>query len=892
MDKNQKDIEWLGEADAHLGPAARAALGILVAANEWAWWDDPSLASASLDRVVPKHGFVKWGGDSGVAEADQWVDPLRAIAIAGAFNSLPRYPLRIKILRAVWTWPDGADFVEKISAELSLLVGPEGVFSEWRSKAKPRFTAMALQDGRRIVASPSLPSQTFESSLSQHVAWAPDATVADVVVADSIKALRVLSAAHVVVLYGAAERELLDDIDFLRSSLGAQCAMRVDANASQIADWLRPFFAHWEQRKQSVVDAFEAANEQSGIRARFLSSTQSFLLSKTWFHEPPSLRESMVAARPKAAAYYLDDSLDNGVITREAAKTGDAQDPRDGKFDGADAILDFNTQATSPSGPFAGISQDRLSRGIEVPRGIRPSPPIERVLDAKVKQGKSLLSKWPTHGPAEVDISICTKSPLHDQRHSFPQDRIEWKGDSKTLQVHLFELDRPPMTKELILPRTGDSASVRFTREVGGREIDLRFIVSDGARILQTARLKSAPGADIHFSIENIVTPVHRSKQGFDVAVLVNESLGRRPSMTVITADGQALLSPLTNTETENARNGLLAVLQRAVANPTEPLAPLLLELASLGATLFRELRENVPGWPSAHGRVQLVTQSNAFFPIEYLYDGVLPESDQAPLCPEHKGCLQSGQAIGGCPIRTSQQALCPMGFMGVSGIVERHTWRDGSNALVWPTLGGATLNRERIVDLSEIAFAASDQADDFDDKDVTPYQPVRIADIAKSLGSPRIVNWSEWKNRIAGSKSPSMLVLIVHMENASVHIESTSGVPIGSLSTKYVGSAPVTIAIGCSTGLGQVPGSSLPTVLRRCGARVVIAAMTDVLGRHANRAARDLALRLRDAAESTVPTLVGQVVSELRRGLLSDGLALGLAIVAFGDADVVLGGA
>lgn len=891
MNKSQADIDWLGKDDAHLAPAARAALGILVAADEWAWWDDPSLAGSTLQRVVPSSGLARWGGNSSVAEAAQWVDALRAVAIANAFKSLERQRIRIKILRPVWTWPAGISGIEALSNELTTLLGPGSVFPEWKTSSKPRFPYVEVQEGQRLMASPNLPAKAFEPIVSQHLTWSPGASIADIVVADSVESLRKLTAAHVVILYGPQSNELLNEISPLRVSLSAQCVIKVDADTTQIAAWLRIFIAEWERLRQSFIGAMEVACAQSGVNALILSSTQKFLLNKKWFHEPPLLQSHAArSAGPGIEVYEVVD-IDLQNASQEVDQAAASQDSFARYIDTAKVIgIDSGTVSRPTISPVES-PVSLLPRDTGEPKVLRPSPPMERVLDATVRQGTRTLTKWPTAGQVEIDLSICTRSPLHGKRHTFPADRIEWLGNEKSLQVHLFELGKAPVSKELILPKTGDSAAITFTGKANDRQIDLRFIVSDGARILQTARLQSTPGGDIHFFIENIVTPVHRAKEGFDVALLVNDSLGGKPSLTVISADGQVVLSPLFGTETEAARNELLRVLQRAVTNPTESLAPLLMELASLGATLLQELRERVPTWPKADGRIQLVTQNNAFFPIEYLYDGVLPESNRASLCSKREGCLKSGKEIPLCPIRAAQKELCPMGFVGVSGLVERHTWQAGAEAALWAAPRGLEPQRMRINDLSQIAFAASDLADEFDDEDVKPHEPVRIADIVTSLGVPRIPTWKDWKTRIAATNPPSMLVLIVHMEQAAVHIESTSGVPVGALSARYVGNAPVTIAIGCSTGLGQVPGGSLPAVLRRCGARVVIAAMTDVLGRHANRAARELALRLRDAAKSTEPTRVGQIVSELRRGLLNDGLALGLAIVAFGDADVLLGG-
>lgn len=887
MNTRKTDVDWLGEDDAHLATEARAGLGILVAADQWAWWDSPQQTLDVLNSVVPPNGLVKWGGDASVAEAAQWVDPLRAIAVAHAFRALPRQEITLKIQRSVWNWPDGAKTIDRVLAEFSKLLGPGGVFPEWMTSSKPRFPSGVSLDTRRLLSSLTLPANAFKVRPTDHVSWMANLRIADIVVADSIDSLQGFTAAHVIVLYGGEIDDLVGEVWRLRASLSAQCVIQVHADADEIVPWLHALVETWALPRWSLADALHAATQRTQTSSRVLSTTQRLFFSKSWFHEG-------FPSSSTGGQEFFAKKLQTNEITDAKQAVGEEED---GAF-----LLgpEYKRLAVAKNGLAEASNQqqplpDPTTRDIQwiparyPPKFWRPAPPMARVLDATVRTGNKAVRTWPSEGEVSIDVRICTQSPLHGYRPSFPVDRIEWKDNQKTLQVHLLELGKPPITRELLLPKSEDSASVSFVDKVSNRPIDIRFIVSDDARILQTARLQAAPNSEIRFFIENLITPVHKAKDGFDVAMLVNESLGGQPSMTVITEGGDTFLSPLTSTEIEDARTGLLRVLERAVTNPAEPLTPLLLQLASLGSSFLQELRERVPSWPGSCNRIQLVTQSNAFFPVEYLYDGVMPESTNAQLCSMRKGCMKSGNDMLTCPTKLAQAELCTRGFVGVSGIVERHTWRPESTPPIWGQAEGLTRGGDRIRDLSEIALAASDLADEFDDEDVRPHEPVRIADLATALDAPLIPTWDEWKQRIA--QSPSMLVLIVHMENEAVHIGKDLGVNLGSLSPKYVGNAPVTIAIGCSTGVGRVPGSSLSAALRRSGARVVIATMTGVLGRHANRATRELALRFKEAAKSSNATRVGEIVREVRRGLLDDGLALGLAVVAFGDADVVLGG-
>lgn len=843
MDRHQKDIDWLGD-DAPLAPVVRAALGILLEAGDWRWWDDPSMLGECLEKALPSYLPAKWGGDSTVWYAERWLDPSLAVRLAEAFVQHPRSAsLIIKVVRSVWGWKESdslaGEMLSAVTGELAALVGVGQVFPEWQRNARPRFPELTgSRQQKCVVSAPSLvySADGWRAGFAQHARWEPDATLADIVVTESVAALYKLTAARLVVIYGMTLGNAFSQVNVLRDRLCAQCAVHVSAQEGELKAWLERLVEEWAEGK-TFAEALAAAAHFTGITAQVLASTQTFMIS---YHAFPG-----GADKPRSKSVHRDD---DGLISLEKSARLVARKAR------------------------------------EEPLQAPVSPPVERVLEVWVSQNAKRAGYWPLAGAVNIAVQICIRSPLRDRQLPFPDDKVAWEGDSKVLQVHMFEYGRAPQTLELTLPRKGNSPVVQFTREPTEGPVDLRFMVTDDAQILQTARLNAAPGETIQFSIENIISPLLDRKKRFDVGLLVNQSLGDQPSVTIISGTGEATLHPLFGHETGEARDRLLQALQQAVANPSADLRPLLIKLANLGALFHRHIKAAAPDWPGCGGRLQLVTQSDAFFPIEYLYDGVTVESPNAPLCSERAQCLKAGQAKPGCEWRGSGEVLCPMGFLGVSGVIERHTWQAGLEPRQWTRHA-----RQRIDDLSRIAFTASDQADRFKDTDVHPHEVVRIATIESALGVKRISDWRSWKDHIQHA-SPSLLLMVVHLDESTVHTGAGDQLMLSGMGVKHVGRAPVVVAIGCSSGLGEIPGGSLPVILKRNGVSVVIAAMTQLLGRHANRVARDLADHLRNAAQAPGSNYVGDIVSRLRRQLLADDLALGLAVVAFGDADIVLG--
>lgn len=902
MNRKEKDILWLGEEYASLGPAVRAALGILLERGEWGWWDARALIPVQLEKAIRRNGPVCWGGDASVLNAEQWVDPLRAITLGRAFENLPgREMPAIKLSRSVWDWEGGADTIAAVLSELSQLVGQGYVFPEWQRNAKPRFPRILKERPRPYMAAgPDLPFENLLEGESEQLSWELATRrddVVDILVVRNLESLRAVTAAKLVIIQGNPLGRVLAQVSRLRDDLSAQCVLQVDADNHDVVHWLHGVLRLWSYAGMTFAHAVRQAADDRGLQFHVLSSTQSFLNVRGGFPE-----DSMTKARRVPGPVRRDpgpERLQPGVVesfSRELVKDTPTSVPPEEiapKVSTPEITTrPFDEHRVPVPRPMPDTQSPSTSREVisrpRRPVKAKPSPPIERVLTASARQGRQPVDYWPTTGQVELDLAIVVKTPLQSGTLTFPEDRIEWVSDYKVLQIHLFEFGQAPVTHSLYLPKTDGSEVVTFTREGRCGEVDLRFVVSDGAQILQTARLQARPNETISFFIENVVTPLHREKKTFDLALLVNDSLGNQPSVSIITQAGKPIFVPLGDDEIAEARKHMLFTLQSAVDNDDADLAPLMMDLANDGALLQRFLIEREPQWPGNEGCLQLASQDHAFFPIEYLYDGPIPRSRKAPLCSQRVTCLKRGSAEPGCEIRRAREQLCPMGFLGISGIIERHTWTPGQAPNLWDRPPVEQRGRHRIDDLSKVVFTASDRADEFWDGDVEQ-EVVRLQTIEKALAVKRVATWEDWISRLE-LESPSMLLMILHKDRNWLYTGAEDSLSLGGISEQHVGGAPLVIAVGCSTGLGELPGSSLPAILRNCGASVVIAAMTSVLGRHANRVARDLAKHLRQAASAWGTVHIGEIISALRRQLLIEGVAMGLAVVAFGDADIALG--
>jgi hypothetical protein len=845
------DIEWLGE-QAAAGPAVRAGLGILLARGDWTWWHHPGAVTPIMLDAVAASGIVEWGGDPAVLNPSEWLDLSLALEISEAFRVvLARRggDLRIKIQRVVYTW-DSAPNVYAIYDDLAHAFDRERIFVDWPLDRRPRRPVASTKHGMSVTSSEMM-VETAGPLIKAllNASWSPanyPATIAVVTLSDL---LQHQFSCELLIVLDTSPEAVVTHIDRIRTVTGEQCAVFVQAGQPNIDRWLEVFGA--AIAAQAAIDrALRQANVVVGTSGFFLASTQTFMMQSTRTFSPPTA--------PK---------LEGNVV-----------------------------QGSSPTLNTEALAKPARRRTLPLPNleieGMRmeSAPPAVRMLNARIEREGQQVNTFPSDGNISIQLNIEPVSPLKNGILSFPDQNLNWKEDQKTLHVHLLEAGSEPRSASLLLPRSGASAPAVFDYAIRpDSAIDIRFLVSDGTRILQTARLGGHSGAQIEFVIEAFNSTVDYDKTSFDVALVVDEGHGNTLSAAILSNTG-ICLTEFEYRDIMATREQLRTILETCLL-PEAPFNSSLFNLANSGKLLLEALRDLAPNWPTAINRLQLTTPANEHFPIEYLYDGDIPDNENATLCDSRASCLRLGSAIKDCEIRARRQQLCPMGFLGVTSVIERRTWDRTMGKTFWLKQANDFAGRDHITDLQRGLFAASHRADEFDDDQLPTAFPItRTENVEALISGGRRDNWHDWSEAISAIH-PKLLVLIPHIENNHIYIGNEEKIAFGSVRRSHIGNAkPIVITIGCNSAIGMTSSTGLPAIFLREGAKVVIAALTSVLGRFANTAVADLTKNLLLASAGSSSITIGELITSLRREFLAKDNALGMVLIAYGDADCYLG--
>jgi hypothetical protein len=832
------DAAWLGEANRHLGRAVRAGVGVLLENEGWDWYylNTASQFEEALSRVLPRRGVIGWGGDKAVLSISEWLDPIRAISFGEVFQTIALVrDFQIRISRDIWDWSVDAD---AIRADLRSALDYERVFFSWPKDRRPRRTrAPAAGEKINIASTRGALAERHGATLAGAIGDATHSSTGnrtDIIVASSAAELReARSTADLLIIVDDDAATITARLDEFRTVNAAQCVLRVPrANASV---WLREFGSIWAGAGVPLDLAISATNRIHGGGAEVVASNQTFL---------------------EASGRFLTRS-------RRGERTE----------------LTFELD-------FLSAQQPPQLRGARQRRGPKTPPPSKRILEATVFDGKRRIRALPPSGDLRIDVVIKLQTPAAKGQPEFPDNRIQWTEPTRLLQVHLVELDGEPQTKNMSLPRHGSSEVVSFNYHLSPKKsLDVRLMVCDGLQILQTCRLIAKRGDNIAFSLETDFASLEDRSRAFDLGIMVNDSLGGRPGATVLSPDGVTIRAFDTG-QIGTLREQAKKVLEDVVVSPTMPLANALMQLADAGKRLLNAIRAEIGNWPDDPKSIQVSTKDNAFFPLEFLYDGEVPDDPDAQLCPNYKRCLLDPGAS--CSRHKKSEVLCPMGFLGLRAVIERQVWSHATENTIWLKQSAELSSRKRISQIAKIAFAATDAADEFKEDGRLGGMPfARIQSIVDELETPRIGTWKEW-SRVVKEEGPEMGLLIAHIDNRGLYIGARDGLTRSNL---QFGTASIAILLGCSSAVDPVASLSLPaTILQGGSTRVVVAALTDILGRHANTAGLFLGREIREASKGRTPVSLGSFVLDLRRKMLANDMAAGLVLVALGDADIALG--
>lgn len=500
---------------------------------------------------------------------------------------------------------------------------------------------------------------------------------------------------------------------------------------------------------------------------------------------------------------------------------------------------------------------------------------------------------------------------------AFPEGDLDWQGrDSLRLQVLLVEPGQwdDPIGGTLDLPRTGRSTTCRlvFSPTTAGR-FEGRVIVHYRGRVLQTALLGARvfagnaeldaldPPPVVHFAVE---TFLRRSlgtlddRRRFDACVVTNRGATGTPSMAAAATNGAYVASLDTLAPQLAAINGLL----NQIAFDARPYqagllsganAKLLCELAAHGSVLYRRLvrdyidRSSAARALRASEYLQIVsTDPDAIVPFEFVYE-YPPPAEGAPVCPNAVQALREGRCPESCvPRRSPAPHVCPLGFWGLSKVIERHVHVPDlphPAIVLCEPVGG----RDALSLSGPTLLAASEQ--------VPAASLGELAQTMRAVWGDRVdsvATWVDWRQAVE-SHSPVLLLAMPHADGAGTDISlEISGDVLKSIyiDESYVrGHAPqppVVVLLGCDTANVAYADAYVRHIgVFRQDAALVLGTIATVLAEDAAKVATQLVRRLGETLRGSTERF-GEVLRQVKREAVADSVMTAMCVVAFGDAD------
>jgi len=315
----------------------------------------------------------------------------------------------------------------------------------------------------------------------------------------------------------------------------------------------------------------------------------------------------------------------------------------------------------------------------------------------------------------------------------------------------------------------------------------------------------------------------------------------------------------------------------------------LLRELAQKGAGVHHRLR--LDRLKDAR-RVHITSvRPESFFPAELLYVH-RPPSGEAELCPHALKALKAGDCTGDCP-SDKKDTVCPLGFWGLSKVIERHAGKLESTGRGNIELRPEPVRERNLLPISGSALlAASGKVSAFKKDAVT-----HLLEKLKKRGDAVLATtWDEWEEHVE-SKRPRLLILLPHHdrdEEGEEFLEIGEGerLETDAIWTEKVrqdpgGPNPVVLLMGCETNLTEITFENPAVVFQDHGAAVVVTTIATILGRHASPATEALVQLLDKMADGK--HTFGDIMLRLRQKLVATSTPMALGLTAYGDADWVL---
>ncbi|HSN43708.1 MAG TPA: hypothetical protein VLR88_06595, partial [Propionibacteriaceae bacterium] len=318
--------------------------------------------------------------------------------------------------------------------------------------------------------------------------------------------------------------------------------------------------------------------------------------------------------------------------------------------------------------------------------------------------------------------------------------------DEVTVTVVLTPLraGAKPVSKPLVIPRTGRSADARLSFRIpsGATELRSQLMVLAGNRVIQSAVLVTKVGRKARLTERLVLWPRPadvESRVRFDGAAVATATPSG-PAL-VTHADGVTTIEALPEVTAALTRvRHLVASASQEEAATAELAASLdrrlLIDIAVEGNDLYAQISDRLGPLASAQ-RIQLVTsRAGAYLPLELLYDRPAPAAD-ADLCQTWIDGGTCGPDCFASPHDTS--VICPHVFWGLSRTIERHQAPLEGTAIARLFADPSTTRTP--LALGRAVVAASQLVDDSD-----------IEAVAAAFGTKavRAATWAEWQTDLS----------------------------------------------------------------------------------------------------------------------------------------------
>jgi hypothetical protein len=526
----------------------------------------------------------------------------------------------------------------------------------------------------------------------------------------------------------------------------------------------------------------------------------------------------------------------------------------------------------------------------------------------------------------EVGIPVMLKVRIgppdhewHTTPEPFPEHLLPKRRKLNRLQVMFHEpvqLDQP-LLREIQLPQKGASNEAEFVftpkkaASFQGRITVLHrgrvlqtgmvqaVVCETGAREDQTQRITLQMETRVRTSLSGL-----GSRRPFDMALVMNHTTGERPMLTAVSAK-RAWAQDLTGINDPVERiNAELSNVATSVADYSKGLhtpenEALFVRLARIGANLYSRLfidslqatQTDTLNLEDEEYIQVISTRPDAVVPLEFIYQFTPPKED-ARICPHAEAALKNIACPTPCKrAEQPREYVCPLGFWGLSKVIERHVFNPRLTA---PAQESLTVqaepfeHRDRLeLNHGAVLGYSKEVADDKVSALVTLLKQ-RFPEQTSVAG-----NWEEWRSAV-NHDNPTLLVAFPHNQGSEEDIQleihndflETLVLPTQRDFVHVQGTPyPLVMLLGCDVAGTAQQYASHVGYFRQAGAAAVITTIATVFGEHAVIVGEKLVSRLLNV-DRLKSTRLGEVLRDVKREAVAESLPMALCVVAFGDAD------